>query len=260
MSAPHDQHFLIDENAIQKIAGFLDVEGRRVLEIGPGEGPLTGALLDRGAIVIAIELDPALCAVLALRFAGEIEDGRLILIHGDAVKCHIPPFDVVVANLPYSASSKITFRLLDIGFEAAVLMFQKEFAQRMIAVPGTPRCGRLSVMVQTYADVKPLLDLSPNAFRPKPKVRSWIVRLIPRPPPHPIRDRVLYADIVRELFSHRRKTIRKTLKISAAPLGPVRARYMLARLPDSILGSRPEELDLAAFALVANCGSEARES
>lgn len=260
MSAPHDQHFLIDENAIQKIAGFIDVEGKRVLEIGPGEGPLTRALLDRGAIVIAIELDPTLCADLELRFAGEIEDGRLILVHGDAVRCDIPSFDVVVANLPYSASSKITFRLLDIGFEAAVLMFQKEFAQRMIAIPGTPHCGRLSVMVQTYADVKPLLDLPPNAFRPKPKVRSWVVRLIPHPPPHHIRDRVLYADIVRELFSYRRKTIRKTLKISAAPLGPGHVRHMLACLPDSILGSRPEELDLATFARIANCGGEAQES
>lgn len=255
MTAPHDQHFLIDTRAIDTIAGFVDVRGKRVLEIGPGEGPLTRALLDHGATVIAVELDPHLCVELNNRFKNEIETGRLILINGNAVKCAFPPFDIVVSNLPYSASSKITFRLLDIGFEVAILMYQKEFGQRMIALPGTPECGRLSIMVQTYATVKPLLELSPAAFRPRPKVRSWVMKITPRDPPYAIQDRSFYAKLVRELFSHRRKTVGKGLKISMDKLGAGPVTAILSSVPERILKSRPEELTLEMFAHVSNAGS-----
>jgi 16S rRNA (adenine1518-N6/adenine1519-N6)-dimethyltransferase len=256
MRAPHDQHFLVDRRAVEKIAGFVDVADRRVLEIGPGEGPLTRALLDRGARVIAVELDAGLCAELEERFSEEIASGQLTLIRGDAIRCAIPPFEIVVANLPYSASSKITFRLLDIGFEVAVLMFQKEFGQRMIALPGTPGAGRLSVMVQTYAQVMPLLELSPASFSPMPQVRSWVVRITPREPPYPIRDRAVYADVVRGLFSYRRKTVKKGLKAAAGMIGSRLVERMLARLPEEILKARPEELTLKEFAAIANAASD----
>jgi 16S rRNA (adenine1518-N6/adenine1519-N6)-dimethyltransferase len=252
MKPKHDQHFLIDRNAVLKIAGAVDVRGRRVLEIGPGEGILTQALLEQEAQVIAVELDAGLCDDLALRFSEEIASGQLTLIHGNAVKCDLPPFDLVVANLPYSASSKITFRLLDIGFESAVLMFQKEFGQRMIALPGTPDCGRLSVMVQTYALAKPILELSPSAFRPKPQVRSWVMKITPREPPYPIEDRQVYADVVRALFSHRRKTVRKALKASRDMLGADRVEALERVLPADILRARPEALSLKDFARIAN--------
>ncbi|MDD4253508.1 MAG: 16S rRNA (adenine(1518)-N(6)/adenine(1519)-N(6))-dimethyltransferase RsmA [Methanoculleus horonobensis] len=252
MSAPRDQHFLVDKRAVEKIAGFVDVSGRRVLEIGPGEGILTRALLDRGATVIAVEIDPALVEELEITFAGEIEEGRLEIILGDAKKVDIPPFDIVVANLPYSVSSKITFRLLEIGFEVAVLMYQKEFAQRMVAPPGTPNVGRLSVMVQTYASVKPLLDLGPGSFRPRPAVRSWVVRITPHEPPHPIADRQVYADIVRVLFSHRRKTVRKGLRSGKDAFSPEAIERTTASLPDDLLQRRPEDLTLEEFALIAN--------
>ena len=252
MSAPRDQHFLVDQRAVEKIAGFVDVSGRRVLEIGPGEGVLTRALLDRGANVIAVEIDPALVEELEVAFADEIEEGRLRIVRGDATKVDLPPFDIVVANLPYSASSKITFRLLAAGFEVAVLMYQKEFARRMIAPPGTPDVGRLSVMVQTYASVKPLLELSPNAFRPKPQVRSWVVRITPHDPPYPLADRRTYADAVRVLFSHRRKTVRKGLRSGKGTFAPERIERAIAGLPDDLLQRRPEDLTLEEFALVAN--------
>ncbi|HOB18217.1 MAG TPA: 16S rRNA (adenine(1518)-N(6)/adenine(1519)-N(6))-dimethyltransferase RsmA [Candidatus Methanoculleus thermohydrogenotrophicum] len=252
MSAPRDQHFLIDQRAVEKIAGFVDVSGRRVLEIGPGEGVLTRALLDRGARVVAVEIDPALVDELELLFADEIMEGRLEVIPGDATKVDLPPFDIVVANLPYSASSKITFRLLESGFEVAVLMYQKEFARRMIAQPGTPGVGRLSVMVQTYASVKPLLELSPNSFRPKPQVRSWVVRITPHEPPYPLVDRQVYADVVRVLFSHRRKTIRKGLRSGKGTFEPEAIERAIAGLPDDLLRQRPEDLMLEEFALIAN--------
>ncbi|BBL69089.1 16S rRNA (adenine(1518)-N(6)/adenine(1519)-N(6))-dimethyltransferase RsmA [Methanoculleus chikugoensis] len=252
MSAPRDQHFLVDRRAVEKIAGFVEVSGRRVLEIGPGEGILTRALLDRGATVIAVEIDPALVEELEIGFADEIEEGRLEIIRGDAKKVDIPPFDIVVANLPYSVSSKITFRLLEIGFEVAVLMYQKEFAQRMIAPPGTPNVGRLSVMVQTYASVKPLLDLGPGSFRPQPQVRSWVVRITPHEPPYPVADRWVYADVVRVLFSHRRKTVRKGLRSGKDAFPAQAIERAIAELPDDLLQRRPEDLTLEEFALIAN--------
>ncbi len=252
MSAPRDQHFLVDHWAVEKIAGFVEVSGRRVLEIGPGEGILTRALLDRGATVIAVEIDPALVEELEIAFADEIDEGRLEIVPGDAKKVDIPPFDIVVANLPYSVSSQLTFRLLAIGFEVAVLMYQKEFAQRMIAPPGTSNVGRLSVMVQTYASVKPLLDLSPASFRPRPQVRSWVVRITPRDPPYPIADRQVYADVVRVLFSHRRKTIRKGIRSGKDTFSPGSIERAIAGLPDDLLQRRPEDLALEEFALIAN--------
>jgi 16S rRNA (adenine1518-N6/adenine1519-N6)-dimethyltransferase len=137
MKAHHDQHFLTDPNAVERIADLADVKGKRVLEVGPGNGALTRALLYRGAIVHAVELDSHLCEELNERFSEEISTGQLVVQHGDATRCELPSFEMVVANLPYSVSSKITFRLLDIGFSEAILMYQSEFAERMVAPAGT---------------------------------------------------------------------------------------------------------------------------
>ncbi|MDD1706008.1 MAG: 16S ribosomal RNA methyltransferase A [Methanoregulaceae archaeon] len=256
MRAPKDQHFLTDKNAVRRIAGLIELEGRLVLEIGPGEGILTKELLDRGARVNAVEIDPSLVEELTLFFADEIEEGRLAVFQGDAVRCDLPPFDVVVSNLPYSASSKITFRLLAAGFEVAVLMYQAEFARRMVAPAGTPECGRLSIMVQTYCCVERCFDLPPQAFSPKPQVRSTVVKIIPRGPLFPISDEALYADVVRALFAHRRKTVRNCIRNSAGILDPGIAEKMLAGLPEEILVSRPESLYLEDFATISNVASE----
>jgi 16S rRNA (adenine1518-N6/adenine1519-N6)-dimethyltransferase len=253
MKAYHDQHFLIDPHAINRIADLEDVQGKRVLEIGPGNGALTRALLDRGAVVHAIELDIILCEQLAGTFSSEIADGQLTVQHGDATRCGIPPFDLTVSNLPYSASSKITFRLLDIGFSVAVLMFQSEFADRMVAKVGTKDCGRLSIMVQTYAAVQTCFHLPPQCFSPRPQVHSTVVKIFPREPIFPVNDRRLYADVVRALFSHRRKTVRNCLKGSVGSMLPAAwVERAIAALPAEILTSRPEALYLEDFATIAN--------
>jgi len=252
MKARHDQHFLRDQRAIERIVALSDITEKRVLEIGPGEGVLTAALLQGGANVTAIELDPSLVEALEERFADEIRAGQFILIHGDAVKVPYPTFEIVVANLPYSASSPITFRLLDIGFEQAVLMYQREFAERMAARVGTPECGRLSVMVQTYAEVKLCFNLPPGAFSPPPQVASTVVRLTPHEPPYYLADRQVYAAVVRELFSHRRKTVRNGLRGARGALGPENVDRAIAGLPEEILAMRPEELSLMLFAMIAN--------
>ena len=253
MRAPHDQHFLADEDAVEKIASFTDVDGITVLEIGPGKGVLTRALLDRGAKVIAVELDGTLLPHLESKFAGEIASKQLEIVHGDAIRCEIPPFEKVVANLPYSASSKITFRLLDIGFKEAVLMYQKEFGERMIALPGTPDCGRLSIMVQTYARVMPLMELTPESFSPPPEVDSWVVRITPKSElTYPISDGKLYAVLVREAFSHRRKTLKKAFQNSAHVLGKDVAASIIANAPEELLKKRAEELTLKEWAMLTD--------
>ncbi|HOX34307.1 MAG TPA: 16S rRNA (adenine(1518)-N(6)/adenine(1519)-N(6))-dimethyltransferase RsmA [Methanoregulaceae archaeon] len=252
MKAHHDQHFLIDGKAIGRIADIVPLEGKTVLEIGPGNGALTRALLSRGATVHAIELDGGLCGELCTIFSEEIASGRLTITRGDASRCDLPPFSVVVSNLPYSISSKITFRLLDTGFETAVLMYQSEFADRMVAPAGTKDCGRLSIMVQTYAAVRQCFTLPPNCFSPKPQVHSTVVWLTPRPPLFPISDRKRYADIVRALFVHRRKTVRNCLKGSGDLLDPAWVARALPVLSEEILKSRPEELYLEDFATIAN--------
>lgn len=253
MKAYHDQHFLIDPHAINRIADLEEVQGRRVLEIGPGNGALTRALLDRGAFVHAIELDHILCEQLAEIFYKEIARGQLIVQQGDATRCEYPPFDLTVSNLPYSASSKITFRLIDAGFSVGVLMYQSEFAERMVAKAGTKDCGRLSIMVQTYAAVQTCFRLPPQCFSPKPQVHSTVVKIFPREPIFPINDRQRYADVVRALFSHRRKTVRNCLKGSAGSmLSMVWVERAIASLPSEILTSRPEALYLEDFATIAN--------
>ncbi|MDD1713925.1 MAG: 16S ribosomal RNA methyltransferase A [Methanoregulaceae archaeon] len=252
MRAVKDQHFLIDERAVRRIVGLIDVRDRVVLEIGPGSGALTRALLDSGALVRAVEIDAGLVEELGLIFADEIEEGRLEVICGDAVRCDLPPFELVVSNLPYSASSRITFRLLDAGFEEAVLMYQAEFAQRMVAPAGTPDCGRLSIMIQTTCCVERCFDLSPQCFSPRPQVRSTVVRIVPRGPIFQISDRQLYADVVRALFSHRRKTVRNCLRNSRGILRGEDVELMLSALPEEILSSRPEALYLEDFATITN--------
>lgn len=254
MRPPKDQHFLIDPGTVKRILSLLDIGGHTVLEIGPGTGILTRGMLDNGAVVVAVELDRRLCTTLALSFGQEIEKGQLTLIEGDAIRCDLPPFEYVMANIPYSISSKITFRLLNIGFRVAILMFQKEFAERMVARPGTPSCGRLSIMAQTYADVEACFDVSPRAFNPMPQVRSTVVRLTPHEPRFHITDRKFYSDVVRVLFAHRRKTVRNGLRSFGGSLDHGRLEQMLTSLPADILTSRPEELQLEDFAVIANAG------
>ena len=252
MTARRDQHFLVDERAVERILSLVDVAGRQVLEVGPGKGVLTRGLLDRGAEVVAVEIDPTLVEELGATFAPEVAGGSLHLIEGDAVKVELPPFELAVSNLPYSISSPMTFRLLDTGFSEAILMFQAEFAEKMAARVGSPASGRLTVMVQTFADVKRCFHVAPNAFSPRPQVHSTVVRITPRDPPYHIGDRRHYADVVRVLFSQRRKTVKNGLKSGTGIFGADHVERMVASLPPDILGLRPEALSLRDFAGIAN--------
>lgn len=224
------QHFLVDQRVIGRIADYAELEPSDVvLEIGPGTGNLTEVLSARAGKVYAIEVDPALASDLDGRFS------NVEVIHGDALKVDLPFCNKIVSNLPYQISTKITFRLLQTRFDLAVLMYQKEFAKKMHAVPGSEEYGRLSVVVQHYADVQIMERVPRSAFLPSPEIESAIVRLRPRADGIDVDDRK-FIDLVTGLFSHRRKKLKKALAASGV------SKDVIAGLDKSLLEKRPEEI------------------
>ncbi len=147
--------------------------------MGPGTGNLTQLLLQQAKKVIAIELDPRMVAELGKRFRYSEYESKLQIIPGDVLAVKLPFFDICVANIPYQISSPLVFKLLAHRptFRCAVLMFQKEFADRMVAKPGSEVYCRLSVNLQLMARVDHLMKVGRNNFKPPPKVESAVVRI-----------------------------------------------------------------------------------
>ncbi|XP_051130620.1 ribosomal RNA small subunit methyltransferase [Andrographis paniculata] len=179
-----------------------------ILEIGPGTGNLTKKLLEAGKSVIAVELDPRMVLELQRRFQGTPSSSRLKVIQGDVLKCDLPYFDICVANIPYQISSPLTFKLLSHRplFRCAVIMFQREFAMRLVAQPGDNLYCRLSVNTQLLARVNHLLKVGRNNFRPPPKVDSSVVRIEPRKPLPPVNFKE-WDGLVRICFNRKNKTL-----------------------------------------------------
>jgi len=179
-----------------------------VLEIGPGTGNLTLKLLENARRVIAVEHDPRMVVELQKRLHGTDALRRLQLIHSDVLKVDLPFFNLCVANIPYQISSPLTFKLLShpSRFRCAILMVQREFAQRLCAKPGDELYCRLSVNTQLLAKCDHLMKVSRNSFRPPPKVDSSVVRLEPRNPPPPV-NFVEWDGLVRLCFNRKNKTL-----------------------------------------------------
>ena len=156
--------------------------------------------------MVAVEADAAFCRFLERRFGQ-----RIALVKADAVNAFLPEFGKVVANLPYQISSPVMFKLLDEGFDSAVLMVQREFAERMVAGPGTKDYGRLSVAVFYRAHCEIAFDVPKTAFWPQPKVDSSVVVVMPRSPPFTVLDERVFNDVTKSIFSHRRKKIYNAL-------------------------------------------------
>jgi len=219
------QNFLADPEVLQAIVDLAEPgPGVRVLEIGPGLGILTGALLAAGAEVTAVELDAGLAAYLRAEQAPAIEAGRLRLIEADALDLELPtlvpsPYDVV-ANLPYHITSPTLHRFLDAEPRPRrmVLMLQAEVADRIAAAPG--RMSYLSVFVQYHAAVRVAVRVPPEAFEPAPKVSSAVVVLEPHPstPLTPAREADLWR-LVQAGFRERRKMLRNVLPRQLPHLG-----------------------------------------
>ena len=252
-----DQHFLIDDRVVDRIPGYLptDCDISHLLEIGGGPGVLTDRLLGVAGHVTVIERDPVFVDHLEREFAEAIAAGRLTVIEGDALDVSLPLFSACVSNLPYSASSEIAFRLLPLG-RPLVLMFQREFAERMVADVGTDAYGRLSVSAQHYANVE-LVERVPNtAFDPQPAVQSAIVRLTPREPDYTVDDEQFFLRFVKALFTQRRKTMRNAIRNTAHISGLVDPDAVVAAADESLLSRRAGTVSPREFAALATLAAE----
>lgn len=184
-----------------------------VLEIGPGTGNMTVRILEKSKKVIACEIDPRLVAELQKRVQGTPFQQKLQILIGDALKTELPFFDICIANVPYQISSPLVFKLLlhRPFFRCAVLMFQREFAQRLVAKPGDKLFCRLSINTQLLARVDMLMKVGKNNFRPPPKVESSVVRIEPRNPPPPINFSE-WDGLTRIAFLRKNKTLGAAFK------------------------------------------------
>jgi len=256
-SPESDQHFLVDDRVLARIPEYLPPEADRshVLEIGGGTGVLTDRLLRVGDHVTVVERDPDLATFLREEFAGEIEAGRLTVLEGDALELDLPAFTASVSNLPYGVSSEIAFRLLPEG-KPLVLMFQREFAERMVAEPGETEYGRLSVSAQHYADVELVEHVPKEAFDPQPAVQSAVVRCTPRDPDYEVADEAFFLRFVKALFTQRRKTMRNAVRNTAHISGLGDPDAVVAAADGDLMSARAGTLAPADFADLATLAYE----
>jgi 16S rRNA (adenine1518-N6/adenine1519-N6)-dimethyltransferase len=211
------QHFLLDLNICRKIAKIAEVsEGVRVLEVGPGPGGLTRALLEAGARVTAVERDARFLPVLA--DLGRAFADRLVVIHADALELDevaaVGAGVVVVANLPYNIASPLLVKWLTgpLRPSAMTVMFQAEVAHRITARPGDHDYGRLAVLTQLIAEARIAMNLPARAFTPPPKVDSAVVRLVPRTDRPGEAVVAALQTVTAAAFGQRRKMLRSSLK------------------------------------------------
>jgi 16S rRNA (adenine1518-N6/adenine1519-N6)-dimethyltransferase len=243
------QNFLFDLNLTRRIARSAGTLNGTTIEVGPGPGGLTRALLLEGAEqVIAIEKDFRARSVLdSLLIAA---NGRLQLVEGDALKT--PLWEMgdaprrIIANLPYNIATSLLIQWLEHApaFESLTLMFQREVAERITAAPGDSAYGRLSILTGWHADAQILFDIPPEAFVPAPKIISSVVQIRPLPAPRFACSQSALETVTRLAFGQRRKMLRASLKsVGGAPM------LEAAGIDPQ---SRPQDLDIAAFCRLAN--------
>ncbi|WP_448187254.1 16S rRNA (adenine(1518)-N(6)/adenine(1519)-N(6))-dimethyltransferase RsmA [Azospirillum sp. sgz301742] len=243
------QNFLLDLNLTGRIARSAGLSaGVGVVEVGPGPGGLTRALLaSQAREVVAVERDTRFAE--ALQDVVEAADGRLRIIEADALD--VDPVDLtaapraIVANLPYNVATPLLIGWLKRieEYVSLTLMFQREVADRLVAQPGSKAYGRLSVITQWQTDARVLFNLPPQAFTPPPKVESTVVHLTPRAAPEPAEWADMEA-VTAAAFGQRRKMLRQSLK----SLGNAEALLAEAGLVPT---ARAEEIPVAGFAALA---------
>jgi len=227
---------LVDRRVTSRIVKYAELsEDDVVLEVGCGTGNLTSAML-RKCRVIGIEKDPAMVELLRKRFSKFIEDGTFRLIHGDALKVPFPPFTKFVSNIPYRISSPLTFKLLKSDFRLAVVMYQREFAERLCRDD-----NRLGVILKTYCRAELLEVVRSSSFNPPPKVDSAIVRIFPEPEVE-VKDRELFETFVTFAFSMKRKKMGKIVQEFGRRYG------VNIAIEEELARKRPEELGAEKFA------------
>ena len=257
------QHFLLDLNLTAKIARAAGgLEGCAVIEVGPGPGGLTRAILDAGAArLIAIERDER--CIAALRPLIEASAGRMEIVEADALEidavAHLRaqgwagPIKVV-ANLPYNVGTALILNWLERPAELAsiTVLVQKEVAERLAAQPRSKAYGRLSVLAQWLCEVDLAFDIGPRAFTPPPQVTSTVVNLIPRKTPLFEAERGALEAVTKAAFGQRRKMLRAALKGLVADPAPLLEQAGIAPT------ARAEELDVEAFCRLATAYADRR--
>ncbi len=246
------QNFLTDANISRKIvSAALDAPmPRRIIEIGPGQGALTGLLLAHGDPYLGIEIDPQLADLLSVRFAGEprfnlLQEDVLAVDFGRLIDPNVN--NVVVGNIPYNITSPILFQLLEVSekFYHAVLMMQKEVGERLIAEPGSKAYGLLAIHTQICATVEPLFVVPSTVFSPRPKVDSIVVRLrFDQTRKSEVLSYSFFRKVLRCAFQQRRKMLRKSLSALFQP-------FVLNKLTTD-LTRRPEQLSIAEWIALSN--------
>lgn len=251
------QHFLLDMNLTDKIARLATpLEGVNVVEIGPGPGGLTRALLiNKAASVTVIEMDERFLPALA--DIGRASDDRLSIIKGDALKfdiaANIPAPRKIVANLPYNVGTKMLINWVTETprfWDQMVLMFQKEVAERVCAMPGDNAYGRLAVLCQSVADCHMAFDIPARSFTPPPKVDSAVVVMHPLADGQGYPDLKLLGQVTQAAFGQRRKMLRVSLKSFAKKHGMTATEWLEKADIDPQL--RPETLPVSDFQKLAN--------
>ncbi len=252
------QHFLEPVWADKIVKAIHPSRTDLFLEIGPGPGVLTLRLAPAVAALVAVEIDRDLIASLAPKLPANcsIVSGNVLDIDLVSVLSSFDPSVPVrvAGNLPYNISTPILFKLLALARERllsdATLMLQREVADRIVARPGTAEYGVLSVLVQWRADVSRVLTLPPGAFRPPPAVRSAVVRLAFRSPLFPVADEALFEQMVRGMFTQRRKTLANALARFAAEIGNTAGTALRDAMIDP--RRRPETLEIVEIARLAD--------
>lgn len=263
------QNFLIQSWVPQQAAEASGAApGVGVLEIGPGIGPLTAQLAQRGEKVAAVELDATLLPILAETMAPY---PNVEIVPGDILKLDLPAFCrehfpglpvVVCANLPYNITTPVITALLQSQcFQAVTVMIQREVAKRICAQPGTAEYGAFTLLCQYYAHCEVLFDVPPSCFLPAPKVTSSVIRMTVREaPPVPVRDPALFFRVVRGAFAQRRKTLINSLSSSLTDFvgkEEVTQALRACNLTETIRGER---LTFADFAQLTEKLQEIRGS
>jgi 16S rRNA (adenine1518-N6/adenine1519-N6)-dimethyltransferase len=257
------QHFLEPAWVNKLVAAVGATKDDAILEIGPGRAAITRPLAEQTGKLLAIEVDRDLAADLDAAglpnvtvVAGDFLSIDLAPILADWLGAPPGPANQfrVVGNLPYNISSPILFALLDLaartgGIRDAMLMLQKEVADRLVAKVGTGDYGVLTILTALNADVNQVLKLPPGAFRPQPKVHSAVVRLTFRPPTVQITDQELFVRMVRTMFTQRRKTVNNALKPFGVERGVDASKALAAAGIDPM--RRPETLELAEMAALS---------
>lgn len=199
------QIFLTNPEIAQFEVSRIPVDSRTVLEIGSGSGVLTEQILQKGFVVTAVEPDHVYSDLLSTRFHEEVSTGSLRIVQQDFIDLVPGEYDCIVGNIPYFLSSGIMFKLFEYRFGKAILMVQKEFADKVTAQPGTREAGRITYSLQLRGELSYLRTVPRVFFDPKPEVDSAIIEIVPRQRYGPIPENA--DEVLRSIFSSRRKKL-----------------------------------------------------